>query len=325
MPTITVVVPVYKVEMYLKRCIDSILNQSFKDYDLILIDDGSPDASGCICDQYAAQYSFIHVIHQQNGGLSAARNTGIGWAFEYSNSQWLTFIDSDDWIHSNYLEVLLSAARLTNTNISCCSFYKTAKIEDVDLFSSKIEPCTLKTEEFWCSNNLTAIIAWAKLYKKDLFSEIRYPIGKLHEDEFTTFRILFKETVISYIDLPYYFYFQREQSIMHGVWNEKHIAEVEAKQLQVNYFLQNGYHKAAATSAKSYVSSIYRNLQSSLRMGNQCSGSSKMLKHKLGKSLIKYGRLADITLKNSSWLYYAAFPKLLLPYRVIRKVLKKFA
>lgn len=96
MSEITVVVPVYKVEQYLHRCIDSILVQTYRDFELILIDDGSPDSCGMICDEYAKSDSRIHVIHQENGGLSAARNAGIDWAFANSDSQWLTFIDSDD-------------------------------------------------------------------------------------------------------------------------------------------------------------------------------------------------------------------------------------
>ena len=103
MPTISVVVPVYKVEKYLNRCVDSILNQTYKDFELILMDDGSPDKAPEICDDYAKKYDFIHVIHQKNGGLSAARNSGIEWALENSDSEWITFIDSDDWIHPEYM------------------------------------------------------------------------------------------------------------------------------------------------------------------------------------------------------------------------------
>jgi len=109
MPAISIIVPVYKVEAYLARCVDSILDQSFRDFELILVDDGSPDNCGAICEEYARKDSRIHVIHQENGGLSAARNAGIDWAFENSNSQWLTFVDSDDWLHREYLNVLYRA------------------------------------------------------------------------------------------------------------------------------------------------------------------------------------------------------------------------
>ena len=107
MPTISVIVPVYKVEKYIHRCVDSILSQTFTDFELILVDDGSPDNCGKICDEYAEKDIRIHVIHQENGGLSAARNAGIDWVFANSDSEWITFIDSDDWVHPEYLERLL--------------------------------------------------------------------------------------------------------------------------------------------------------------------------------------------------------------------------
>ena len=110
MPKVSVIVPVYKVEKYLQRCLDSLLNQTFVDFDLILIDDGSPDKCGGICEQYADSDKRVHVIHQKNGGLSAARNSGIEWSIAHSGSQWITFVDSDDWVHPQYLNILYETA-----------------------------------------------------------------------------------------------------------------------------------------------------------------------------------------------------------------------
>ena len=110
MPEISVIVPVYKVEQFIHRCVDSILLQSFYDFELILVDDGSPDQCGAICDAYAAADNRIHVIHQKNGGLSAARNTGIDYVMANSKSHWLTFVDSDDWLHPDFLKVLYTTA-----------------------------------------------------------------------------------------------------------------------------------------------------------------------------------------------------------------------
>ena len=111
MPLISVIVPVYKVEEYLNRCVDSILSQTFTDFELILIDDGSPDNCGKICDEYAQKDNRVCVIHKKNGGLSSARNTGIDWAFKNSNSQYITFVDSDDLITKDYLEKLNDAIK----------------------------------------------------------------------------------------------------------------------------------------------------------------------------------------------------------------------
>ena len=115
MPAISVIVPVYKVEKYIHRCVRSILGQTYADFELILVDDGSPDNCGVICDEYAAKDSRVVVIHQENGGLSAARNAGIDWVFANSDSQWLSFIDSDDWVHPEYLQRLLDAATYAGT------------------------------------------------------------------------------------------------------------------------------------------------------------------------------------------------------------------
>ena len=127
MATVSIVVPVYKVEKYLKRCVDSILAQTFTDYELILVDDGSPDNCPEICDELAEKHSQIYVIHQKNGGLSAARNSGIEWALKNSESEWITFIDSDDWIHPQYLESMLNANLRNNTQVCMGQFCFTEK------------------------------------------------------------------------------------------------------------------------------------------------------------------------------------------------------
>ena len=126
MANISVIVPVYKVEEFLSRCVDSILCQSYPDFEVILVDDGSPDRSGQMCEDYARQDSRIHVIHQENGGLSAARNSGIDWAFAHSDSRWLAFVDSDDWVHPDFLKVLYETAEQTLCKISVCDFFRTS-------------------------------------------------------------------------------------------------------------------------------------------------------------------------------------------------------
>ena len=122
---ISIIVPVYNTEKYLNRCVDSILNQTFTDFELILVDDGSPDNCGKICDEYKEKDRRVRVIHKPNGGLSDARNAGIEWALNNSDSEWISFIDSDDWVHPNYLDFLLRAAEQNNTSVSICGFLRT--------------------------------------------------------------------------------------------------------------------------------------------------------------------------------------------------------
>ena len=238
MPTISVIVPVYKVEKYIHRCVDSILAQTFTDFELILVDDGSPDNCGAICDEYAARDSRIHVIHQENGGLSAARNAGIDWSFANSDSQWLTFIDSDDWVHPEYLERLLDAVVTNNVSISICGFVETEgevpPIEERDMI-----PILWGTEDFLVEKPALAVVAYCKLYRRDCFLEIRYPLGKIHEDEFVTYRALFQYDKLAVIPAEMYFYYQHSGSIMHQAFTIKKYDALEGFAQQAAFYKEH--------------------------------------------------------------------------------------
>ena len=322
MPIISVIVPVYKVEAYLSRCVDSILKQTHTDFELILVDDGSPDRCGEICEDYAKADPRVHVLHRENGGLSAARNTGIEWALEHSGSEWITFIDSDDWIHPRCLELLYQAVQSTGLSVAVGGFERTDGTHE--LLVDEAAPATIwAPEAFYCADKLSATVAWGKLYRKQDFAVIRYPEGKIHEDEFTTYKILFSYDKIAVIGQPLYAYFQNSQSIMGSQWNPKHIAETEGMLAELQYFGANGYHKAEAITARAYLNSIYRNLQNAKACGNRYQAEAAALKKRLKTALLKYGKLADTSLSRNPWLYYEAFPNATLPYRAIRKAAKK--
>ena len=243
MPGISIIVPVYNVEPYIHRCIDSILNQTFTNFELILVDDGSPDNCGKICDEYARKDNRVHVIHQENSGLSAARNAGIDWAFRNSDSEWLTFIDSDDWVHSKYLELLYNAIVETQCGISICG-YEEIDGKCTNMNYEELKANTVSTEDFFCKFNVNATVAWGKLYKKTDFENIRYPVGKLHEDEFTTYRILFSHSNLAVIDQPLYYYYKNSSGIMNSAWSPKRLCSIEALNKQVCFFKSKGYEKA---------------------------------------------------------------------------------
>ena len=180
MPKVSVIVPVYNVEPYLHRCVDSILAQTFTDFELILVDDGSPDNCPSICDEYAKKDNRVVVIHQNNGGLSAARNAGIDWSFANSDSEWITFIDSDDWVHKQCLEVLYTVAK--KSNVSCVSAKHlecTTSISDGIIENPNV--AVLDSESFFVEQYKYAVISCAKFYKRDLFDYIRFPDNRLHE------------------------------------------------------------------------------------------------------------------------------------------------
>ena len=218
MPKISVIVPVYKVEKYLNRCVDSILNQTFTDFELILVDDGSPDNCGKMCDEYAAKDKRIVVIHKENGGLSDARNAGLDWIFANSDSEYIAFVDSDDWVHRQYLERLYGALIKNDADMSICDLEKISEDGSI-LFN--VGDKYLESECFnrelgyiYMTYSWKYVVAWNKLYKRNIFSTIRYPIGCLYEDEYLIHHIFHKCNKIVVINERLYFYLQRAKSIM---------------------------------------------------------------------------------------------------------------
>ena len=255
MPQISVIVPVYKVEEYLNRCVDSILDQSFSDFELILVDDGSPDNCGAICDAYGARDPRIHVIHQKNGGLSAARNAGIDWAVAESDSRWLTFIDSDDWIHRDYLRKLYSAVEDKDVSVSMCGWIPAeAYVEDNELpDSAALLP---ETETAFVEHYDKSVTAWCKLIRKDLFSDLRFPVGKLHEDAFVTHKLLFACPRVAVVEDPLYYYFQSPVSITRARWSDRKLDSIEAHELRLTYFRERGLDKAYLWQQKIYIQEL---------------------------------------------------------------------
>jgi len=234
MAVISVIVPVYNTEHYLKRCVDSILDQTFVDFELILVDDGSTDSSGLICDGYTIRDSRIHVIHQKNGGLSSARNAGLDWCFANGNSGWISFVDSDDWIHPQYLDALIHAAQEKDVAVSICEFMR-VKYEDLpevkDLSIKEFDP-----EDYYVKKLVESTVSWGKLYRKECFESIRFPVGKIHEDEFVTYRILFQYSKIAVVEAPLYAYYQNDNAIMRRPWTVKRLDAVEALEEQICFF-----------------------------------------------------------------------------------------
>lgn len=239
MNKISIIVPVYNVEKYLDKCITSILEQSYADFELILINDGSTDRSGIICDEYKKSDSRVIVIHQENKGLAAARNTGI----EKSRGKFITFIDSDDYIHFDMIKVLYSNIIKYKGDISICKYhmvYDENKNNEINYKNntkqlSNIEAVKLIVEK----SQANMIVACCKLYDKNLFNNIRYPIGKCHEDEFITYKLLYESNTIVVSDAKLYYYLQRTNSITGKKFSIKRLDKLEALQQAITYFEDN--------------------------------------------------------------------------------------
>ncbi|MDY4077588.1 MAG: glycosyltransferase family 2 protein [Clostridium sp.] len=233
---ISIVVPVYNVEKYLKKCIDSIINQTYKNLEIILVNDGSTDNSGKICDEYVLKDNRIKVIHKKNEGLSSARNLGI----DISNGEYIIFVDSDDWIKKDMIKKLYEIIQKDNSDISICNYFLSYNEED-QIQKEKIEFCQFNNIEalkkLYDENfNIIMTISCCKLFKKNLFSDIKFPKGKIHEDEFTTYKLLYKSKKVSYTSEKMYYYRQREDSITHRKFDRQNLDAVEAFEERISFF-----------------------------------------------------------------------------------------
>lgn len=321
MSRISVIVPVYKVEKYIHRCVNSILAQTFTDFELILVDDGSPDNCPEICDEYAKKDSRILVIHKANEGVSSARNTGLDWVFANSDSEWISFVDSDDWIHKDYLEILLTAVMTTGANISACSYDEKMTYE-----SSETHPTNavelISPEDFYCEKRTTSIVPWGKLYRKACYSTLRYPVGKIHEDEFTTYRLLFPEEKIAFCSSALYFYYKNPESITNSIWMPNRLDAIEAIEQQRDYFIKYGFENACKKATMSLLNTLASNLQIVEKI-KEHKAFRRNLRKKLRNNLSVHKDTLNLTKQSSSWLYESAYPRLMVLYWYLQVVFSK--
>lgn len=235
---ISVIIPVYKVEKYLCRCVDSVLEQTYTNMEIILVDDGSPDNCPVMCDEYARQDSRVKVIHQENAGLSGARNAGIDMA----QGQWLAFVDSDDYLAADFLERLYQACVDTGSSLSVCrwEYVRGETIPEHGTGETRVYTGREMLANLYVPDGAYFVVAWNKLYRKELFEDIRYPLGRIHEDEATTYRIYDKVRKAAYVDRSLYGYFVTPVSITRG-FNPKRMDWVTAVAERLDFFEQKGY------------------------------------------------------------------------------------
>lgn len=208
-PKISIIVPVYNVENHLTRCIDSILNQSFEKFELILVNDGSNDDSLNICKKYLNIDERIKLVSQSNKGLSAARNTGL----KYASGNYICFIDSDDFVEKDYLFLLLSNIEKFNSDISMCEYYLTddkGKQYSVEKLNEPKDVSVLSGKEtfsyFYKENYVPNVVAWNKIYTRGLFDNVKYNEGSYFEDEFIALSLFYEAKKVSFVRTPLYDY-----------------------------------------------------------------------------------------------------------------------
>lgn len=269
---LSVIVPIYNMEKYLKKCLDSILNQTYKDMEIILVDDGSNDSSPEICDSYIGIDNRIKVFHKKNGGLSDAKNFGI----KKAKGKYITFVDSDDWIENNMYSDMLEYMKESKADISICGRY-------IDYEDGKTEKWF--NSNFLEMNNKEALISlnsfqnfdmasWDKIYKRRLFDNIEFPVGKKCEDAYTTYLLFEKSSKIIYIPQCYYHYFQRNGSISRS--KSLNMDYIYAAKEQMIYFSKK-HPELLSIGETNYVFSIKAIFQVSIQQKIKIDNNFKLL------------------------------------------------
>lgn len=247
MVQIAVIVPVYNVEKYLQRCVDSIIAQTYPNLRLILVDDGSLDGCPAICDAYASKDSRVHVIHQQNSGPSRARNAGIDWALGHTDCSYLSFVDSDDCIHPSYFHRLISAIQATGAGAAMCMHQYINQYENLTHFPQNltVQPKAIQAEELMvrCSDSFN--YPWGKLFSRASFQDLRYPEDvSFGEDNLVIYRALFACETVAFVEEKLYYYFYNAEGITKSPWNERSLQVFLGIEAQLEYYKANGYEKA---------------------------------------------------------------------------------
>ena len=294
-PEISIIVPVYKVEKYLNECIDSILAQTFTDFELILVDDGSPDNCPALCDAAAEKDSRIRVIHQQNKGLSGARNAGI----EIARGNWLSFIDSDDSIDRTFCEKLYHAVKKYGTKMAVSNILYLEADGSVSVYKDlPLRDEVLTREEYAHRIRSTPLVhATTKLYSRDIFETFRFPVGKLYEDACILPDLLEKITETVCVAEPLYHYRINPASIMHRKVTLKNLEEVHANYALFQYTMK--YRKYDEACLQYTVTKrIFRKLKRKLSQEERKSEQVQQAAACVAKAKDELSRAGGFTLRN---------------------------
>lgn len=305
---ISVIVPVYRVEKYLPACIDSILNQTFTDFELILVDDGSPDRCPEICDETAKRDARVRVIHQANAGLSAARNAGI----EAAHGAWLSFVDSDDYIAPDFLETLHDAAVRAGADCALCGVQLTdeagQKIGQPLSVADGVRTGRSILETLCRAPEIPYQVAWNKLYRRDVFQPLRYPVGMQNEDTYLAAELFDTVQTVICVSKPMYFYRQRADSIMHTAVTTRNLDRMWAFEHCFAYFEARGLEALMPDAEKKMfakLTGVYYRLPKEERQSDAVR-QAKKAQWNAAMRLMKQGKLSARALART--LLFQALP-----------------
>lgn len=224
-PLVSVIIPVYKVEKYLDKCVNSVINQTYRNLEIILVDDGSPDNCPAMCDEWAKKDCRIKVIHKKNGGSAKARNV----ALDIAKGEYIAFIDSDDMMNYDMISTLFNVAFEQNADIVECDYSTSEQVLNNNFEIGQI--VIADSKKAILENIRDAMfkqVIWNKLYKTSIIGKIRFVEGKVIDDEFWTYRVVGNATKLVHIQKELYFYRQQNESVMHQQYSLKRLAGVEA-------------------------------------------------------------------------------------------------
>lgn len=317
MPAISVIIPVYKVERYLDACVASVVGQTFADLEILLVDDGSPDACPALCDAWAQKDPRVRVIHQPNGGLSAARNSGI----DAATGDFLAFVDSDDLLEPDALRRALEAQRQHDADLVIFNLIyvdeHNAPLTAPDFSGFRDE--VLTADEVWQRYYATVgvhrayyVVAWNKLYRREVFRSIRYRPGKRFEDEFLMPELLEQCRVIVCLAYQGYRYVQRAESIMAGGSAYNYLDRSEYQLERCKYFAEKGN----LILAEGLLNEAIKNLSEKYRFDLSTPGQKKRYKENCRACARAYKKMALQTRKASMWFRAILLCLGLKPYRM---------
>jgi len=327
MAKLSIIVPVYQVEAYLERCLKSILSQTFADYEIILVDDGSTDGSGNICDAYAGKFDFIDVIHKKNGGLSSARNVGI----KAATGEYIMFVDSDDLIHSKSAELEIALLEEHNAQALICPLKRFSKEDQIDISSplEKLEGVSVvsgvEAEKGFFNNPQASkyVSSCGKIFRRSLFDDIRFPEGRLFEDEFTTYKLYYKCARVVIVDTELYFYFINESGITQNMNLSKRFDEYDAQEERISFFNKNGEEELYHLALLDFLRTAQWDLIDYQNGNKDCDKNQGTRFQSQYKAILKQAEKEKlVTFANNFDYYVLAYPKKKTIFRLKRFVYK---
>jgi|GEM_PF-853390 Glycosyltransferases involved in cell wall biogenesis len=256
-PLVSIIIPVYNVAEFLPACIDSVICQSYKEIEILLINDGSSDGSGGICEEYAKRDGRIRVIHKENGGLSDARNVGL----DNARGEYFSFIDSDDVINEMFIMILLNTLSRSEASISMCDYAVFSTILP-QILHTENDAFELYTGEYMLNNLYSKqwvpknVIACNKLYKRSIWEDLRYKVGVLHEDEYVIHHLYSNVESVAYCPVKLYYYRQREASITKEISSKRIHDLLAIFDLRAAFFKERGYDHLISENAAAKLLNI---------------------------------------------------------------------